>query len=272
MKRLRNTLLPFIAFAVCLGSVFSAQAQTREYTMMHSGIRAFAAGDVDKAQKCFNAALRSNPNNARIMFALGDVAIEHEDDSLALVRFVEASDHEQSPYVKAMSFHNTGLVHHSHAYQQILALDSIPSAQSAELYQATVKSLETAIEAYKEALRNNPHDDDTRYNLALAQRQLKDLQKDPPPQQQDNKENPNESNSGNNKQDDPNSDNQDKNNNSEGDNSDQNNQNPPPPKQSDDENYEQLLNLARQAEEQTRARMQQMQNQQGHTQHLQKNW
>lgn len=266
MKRLRYTLLPLVLIAL------STQAQTRDYTMMHSGIRAFAAGNINKAQKRFNAAQRSNPNNARIMFALGDVALEHEDDSLALVRFVEASDHEQSPYVKAMSFHNTGLVHHSHAYQQSLALDSLPSSQSAELYQATVKSLETAIAAYKEALRNNPHDDDTRYNLALAQRQLKDLMKDPPPQQQDNKENPNESNSGNNKQDDPNSDEQDKNNNPEGNDSNQNNQNPPPPKQSDEENFEQLLNLARQAEEQTRARMQQMQNQQGQTQHLKKNW
>lgn len=265
MKHLRYILLAVVFCAL------GAQGQTRDYTMMHSGIRAFDAGDVDKAQKRFSAALRSNPNNARIMFALGDVAIEHEDDSLALVRFVEASDHEQSPYVKAMSFHNTGLVHHSHAYQQILALDSILSSQSADLYQATVKSLQTAINAYKEALRNNPHDDDTRYNLALAQRQLKDLMKDQPPQQ-DNKENPNESNSGNNKQDDPNSEDQEKNNDSEGNNSEQNNQNPPPPKQSDEENYEQLLNLARQAEEQTRARMQQMQNQQGQTHHLKKNW
>ena len=265
MTPLRYTLLAIVL------SALSVQGQTREYTMMHSGIRAFAASDIDKAQRCFNAALRNNPNNARIMFALGDVALEHEDDSLALVHFVEASDHEQSPFIKAKIFHNTGLVHHSHAYQQGLALDSLPSTQSAELYQATVKSFEKAIASYKEALRNNPHDDDTRYNLALAQRQLKDLMKDPPPQQQDNKENPNESNSGNNKQNDPNSDDQDKNNSPKDNNNDKNNQSQPP-KQSDEENYEQLLNLARQAEEQTRARLQQMQNQQGHSQHLQKNW
>lgn len=272
MKRLRNTTVTLLAFLAFFETAFTMQAQTRDYTLMHSGIRAFVAGDVNKAQKRFNAAQRSNPNNARIMFALGNVALEHENDSLALVHFVDASDNEQSPYVKAMSFHNIGLVHHSHAYQQGVALDSLPPSQSAELYQTTVKSFETAIEAYKDALRNNPHDDDTRYNLALAQRQLKDLMKDPPPQQQDNKENPNESYSGNNKQDDPNSDEQNRSNSPEGNDNNQNNQNPPPPQQSDEENYEQLLNLARQAEEQTRARMQQMQNQQGHTQHLKKNW
>ena len=34
------------------------------------------------------------------------------------------------------------------------------------------------IEAYKESLRNNPKDDETRYNLALAQKLLKDQQQD----------------------------------------------------------------------------------------------
>ena len=30
-----------------------------------------------------------------------------------------------------------------------------------------------AVEAYKQSLRNNPKDDETRYNLALAQKMLK---------------------------------------------------------------------------------------------------
>ena len=33
-----------------------------------------------------------------------------------------------------------------------------------------------AVEAYKMSLRNNPKDDETRYNLALAQKMLKDQQ------------------------------------------------------------------------------------------------
>ena len=38
------------------------------------------------------------------------------------------------------------------------------------------KQLPQCIEAYKESLRNNPKDNETRYNLALAQKQLKDQQ------------------------------------------------------------------------------------------------
>ena len=40
----------------------------------------------------------------------------------------------------------------------------------------SAKQLPQCIEAYKESLRNNPKDDETRYNLALAQKQLKDQQ------------------------------------------------------------------------------------------------
>lgn len=55
------------------------------------------------------------------------------------------------------------------------------------------KQLPQCIEAYKQALRNNPKDDETRYNLALAQKQLKDQQQqqqnqDQQQQQQEKKE------------------------------------------------------------------------------------
>ncbi|HAV54019.1 MAG TPA: hypothetical protein DCX41_03680, partial [Aequorivita sp.] len=40
------------------------------------------------------------------------------------------------------------------------------------------KKYTEAVEAYKNALRNNPNDDETRYNLALAKDML---EKNPPP-------------------------------------------------------------------------------------------
>ena len=38
------------------------------------------------------------------------------------------------------------------------------------------KDYAKAVDAYKMSLRNNPADDETRYNLALAQKMLKDQQ------------------------------------------------------------------------------------------------
>lgn len=46
------------------------------------------------------------------------------------------------------------------------------------------KDYQAAVEAYKNALRNNPSDNQTRYNFALAKKMLKD---NPPPEGKDNK-------------------------------------------------------------------------------------
>jgi hypothetical protein len=44
--------------------------------------------------------------------------------------------------------------------------------------------MQKSIDAYKKALKNNPKDDETRYNLALAQRYLQ-LQQNQPQKQQE---------------------------------------------------------------------------------------
>jgi tetratricopeptide (TPR) repeat protein len=46
------------------------------------------------------------------------------------------------------------------------------------------KNYSNAVEAYKNALRNDPNDEETRYNFALAKKMLKD---NPPPKEQDKK-------------------------------------------------------------------------------------
>ena len=82
-----------------------------------------------------------------------------------------------------------------------------------------VKDYQTAVEAYRNALRNDPYDEETRYNFALAKEMLK--KNPPPPQQnqdqnkdqQDNKDNQNQGNNnkdenkGNNQGDKDNKDN-----------------------------------------------------------------
>lgn len=101
------------------------------------------------------------------------------------------------------------------------------------------KQLPQCIEAYKESLRNNPKDNETRYNLALAQKQLKDQQQNQ--QNQDQKQN---------KQDQKQDDKQQNKDQQEQNKKDQ--QNPQQPQQNQNqmskENAEQLLNAAMQDE------------------------
>ena len=75
--------------------------------------------------------------------------------------FADAARIEKDKGRKAQIFHNMGVIFH------------------------TTKEYEKAIEMYKEALRNNPSDDETRYNLALAQKMLKDQQQNQQDQNQD---------------------------------------------------------------------------------------
>ena len=61
----------------------------------------------------------------------------------------------------AKTYHNTGVVYHM------------------------CEQYDKAVEAYKQALRNNPQDDETRYNMILAQRMLQEQQQQQQEQQQE---------------------------------------------------------------------------------------
>lgn len=81
----------------------------------------------------------------------------------ANTQFLTAAEFENEKKNLASIYHNSALVYH------------------------LTDSLEMAAEAYKESLRNNPDDHETRYNLAVVLHQLKQNQQDNQ-QQQENKE------------------------------------------------------------------------------------
>lgn len=146
---------------------------------------------------------------------------------------------------RAKSFHNMGVIMQNH------------------------QEFAKAIECYKMALRNNPRDNETRYNLALCQHQLKN---------QKNQQNQNKNKSGNDKnnkdkQNKKNKDqNKDQNKQKNNQNKDKNNQSQKPEqdKMSRD-NAEQLLNAAVQQEKATKQKMQKAMSQPRRRQY-DKNW
>ena len=113
---------------------------------------------LDEAVTQYQKALSVDSTFARAHYNMGDALVMQGKDSLALESFKQASRLEDNPLRKAHIYHNMGV-----------------------LMQAS-KQLPQAIECYKEALRNNPADDESRYNLALCQWQMK--------------KNPNQDNSG----------------------------------------------------------------------------
>lgn len=211
---------------MALLNTIPAMAQSREWKMLHMGNRHFNAGQYTEAERYYNEALKENPRSSRALFNLGDTYLAQNNAQGAMKMYAGAAKNETNKVIKAMSYHNMGYIYHKN------------------------EQLEEAIKYYKEALRNNPHDNDTRYNLALCQKQLKDKQQEEQQQQQQQ-----EQNQGDNQQPQ---------------NPEQKPENQQPQGGMSNENAEQLLNLSRQSERETRERINNRP--QPRRKQLQKNW
>ena len=223
-KVLSATKLLLVALMLTMGSQ-GAFAQDRQ--AIRQGNKLYRQQSFDKAEVEYRKALAKNPRNTQAMYNLGCALLQQQKDSAAIVQFENAGRAEKSAARKAMSYHNMGFICQKH-----------------QMYGE-------AIEAYKESLRNNPNDDETRYNLSLCKKLLKQQQQNNQnqKQQQDNKE----------KQDK-----QDKQNNKD-------QQKQQPQEQMSKENAEQLLNAAVQEEKATQQRMKKAM-QEPRRRQLQKNW
>lgn len=214
----------------------TATAQTAEWQLMHRGNAAFRAHNYDAAATLYREALHHNPHSARALFNLGDTYLAKGDARAADSLYLEASRLEKNAQVKSMAFHNRGYI------RQKMALADRKRQQ---------QLLRDAIEQYKQALRLNPRDNDTRYNLALCQKQLKDSQQSQQQKEKKDKQQPQPQQKQQQQQ------------------QQEQTQQQPQPSKSDREQNERYANLAKQAEQKA---MQKINNRQPRQRTLNKNW
>ena len=203
---------------------------------MHRGNAAFRAHNYDAAATIYREALHHNPHSARALFNLGDTYLAKGDARAADSLYLEASRLEKNAQVKSMAFHNRGYI------RQKMALADRQRQQ---------QLLRDAIEQYKQALRLNPRDNDTRYNLALCQKQLKDSQQSQQQKKQDKQQQQKQQ-----QQKQPQQ-------------QQEQTQQQPQPSKSDREQNERYANLAKQAEQKA---LQKINNRQPRQRTLNKNW
>ena len=203
---------------------------------MHRGNAAFRAHNYDAAATLYREALHHNPHSARALFNLGDTYLAKGDARAADSLYLEASRFEKNAQVKSMAFHNRGYI------RQKMALADRERQQ---------QLLRDAIEQYKQALRLNPRDNDTRYNLALCQKQLKDSQQSQQQKKQDKQQQQKQQ-----QQKQPQQ-------------QQEQTQQQPQPSKSDREQNERYANLAKQAEQKA---LQKINNRQPRQRTLNKNW
>lgn len=127
----------------------SAFAQKTERDYLRSGNKLYNDSLFIKAEVDYRKALEINPKSTDAMFNLGNSLLMQQKAKEAMEQFESASKVEKDKDKLAQIYHNMGVI-----------------LQSSKQYPQ-------CIEAYKESLRNNPKDDETRYNLALAQKLLK---------------------------------------------------------------------------------------------------
>lgn len=203
---------------VMLGLMFVSVAvygQKTERDYLRSGNKLYKDSTFVKAEVDYRKALELEPKSTDAMYNLGNSLLMQQKAKEAMEQYEAASRIEKDKNKLAQIYHNMGVI-----------------LQSS-------KQLPQCIEAYKQALRNNPKDDGTRYNLALAQKQLKDQQQQNQNQDKDQKQDQKQDD----KQQNKDQQDQDKKDQQQNNQQQQQNQN-----QMSKENAEQLLKAAMQDE------------------------
>lgn len=270
MKKLRYILLFIMAFFVVgntLGDDGELKKEVRRY--VRKGNKLYHAGKHNEATVQYQKAFALDSLSSLVAYNLATSMFPAEwkimkpdakRDSVMIMHFMTAADtiNEANPKRRAMAYHNIGVMHQVRANQ----------TGDQQKYQ----ELRQAIEAYKMALRNNPLDDETRYNLVLCMRQLP---KGDGGNGDNNNENGDQDKQDQDKQDQDKQDqDQQEQQEQQQEQQDQQQQAQPQDQQNtpDKDWIEQMLNAADQKEKQTRRRLDEQQQNRSPRQRLEKNW
>jgi tetratricopeptide (TPR) repeat protein len=212
-------------FAALLVVASGASAQKQERDYIRKGNKLFNDSIFTTAEVNYRKALEINPKSTISMYNLGNALLLQQKPQDAMEQYAAAVQVEKDKKKLAKIYHNIGVI------------------------QQANKDYAKAVEAYKQSLRNDPTDNETRYNLALAQKLLKDQQQ----QQDQDQENKDDNKQ---QQQQQQQQNQDQNK----DNQDQQQQQPKQPEKNDNEmskeNAEQMLKSVMQDEKDTQDKLQ----------------
>jgi tetratricopeptide (TPR) repeat protein len=150
----------YILFALLLLVSMGATAQKAERSSVRHGNKLYEKKKYTEAEIAYRKALEVNPKSKEGAYNLGNALYKQEKGKEALEQYQLALNRENNPLRKAAIFHNSG-----------------------NTFMAS-KEYDKAVSAYQMSMRLNPNDNETRYNLAMAQALLKKQQQ----QQKQNKD------------------------------------------------------------------------------------
>lgn len=149
---IQNSII--LGFMILLGSL-NLNAQEKPEKLQRESNKfvaeaqdALAENDFAQAEAAYRKAISKDPSNLTAKYNMGNLYYAKEKPVNAEQRLKEAAEIAATKKEKHRIFHNLG-----NSYMQ-------------------QKNYQEAVNAFKDALRNDPEDEETRYNLALAKKML----------------------------------------------------------------------------------------------------
>lgn len=166
----------FIIFLGITSLMFSQQKSPKDLERearkdVREGNELYNQLKFEEAEISYKKALDKNPNYAKASYNLGNTIYQQNKNKEAIFQYDLADKIAPNKMSKAEIFHNMG-----NSFMK-------------------EKQYDKAVDAYKNSMRNNSKDEETRYNLAMAQKLLKNQQdkdnKDNKDKKDDNKDDKN---------------------------------------------------------------------------------
>ena len=191
---MKNNIL--FCFFVSILASYNIYAQSENYAKFYNKGNKFIENNFEEAEKNFRVAIDDSLSDLRATFNLSNKYYSEGLYDEAISRQIESTKLAKNKSEKHKAFHNLG--------------NSLMKKEMCS----------EAVLAYKNALRNDPSDDETRYNLALAKKCEEEQQNDDQNKDDQNKDNENkeDQNKDDQRKDSENKDNQNKNDQNKDDN------------------------------------------------------
>jgi tetratricopeptide (TPR) repeat protein len=161
MKSLQYILIVFLMLfssKEILAQKDSIALQRKARKLLRQGNELYGKKQYTDASVAYQKSLSNNTKYDKATYNLGNALYQNKNYKEAVPQYELTAKTAKDKFTKAEAYHNIG---------------------NAMMEQ---KQYQPAVDAYKNSLRNNPNDDETRYNLAVAQKLLEK-------EKQDNKDN-----------------------------------------------------------------------------------
>ena len=171
---MKNNIL--FCFFISILASYNIYAQSENYAKFYNKGNKFIEYNFEEAEKNFRVAIDDSLSDLRATFNLSNKYYSEGLYDEAISRQIESTKLAKNKSEKHKAFHNLG--------------NSLMKKEMCS----------EAVLAYKNALRNDPSDDETRYNLALAKKCEEEQQNDDQNKDDQNKDNENKDNQNKNDQ------------------------------------------------------------------------